>query len=264
MFLPLAGTSMGEIIVHEDGLALDDPTLVEGLPGIGLVGKIAADHLVEAFEMDHYASIYCDGIPSVGVYHAGDASVRAPVRLYADAERDLVVLQSDVPVSAESAEDFASCVVGWIARNDVRPIFLSGRPSREQGAPLEVEPQGSPGVRGIATGDAAALLDDAGIEAPPESGAVSGPTGALLHDAAREGIDGVGLVVESDPNFPDPLAARALLEAGVGPIADLDVAVDVLSDRAADIRKQKQQLATQMQEATSEESSQAQPLRMYQ
>lgn len=264
MSLPPADRTMGEIIVHEDGLALDDATLVEGLPGIGLVGKIATDHLVEAFEMDHYASVYCDGIPTVGVYHAGDASVQAPVRLYADAERDLLALQSDVPISAESAENFAGCVVGWIARNDVRPIFLSGRAAGEQGAPIDTERDGTPGVRGIATGDAAELLTAAEIEAPPESGAVSGPTGALLHDAAREGVDGVGLVVESDPNFPDPLAARALLEAGVGPIADLDVAVDVLSDRAADIRKQKQQLAKQMQEATSEESSQAQPLRMYQ
>jgi len=264
MTLPSAERLMGEIIVHEDGLALDDPTLVEGLPGIGLVGKIATDHLVDAFEMDHYASVYCDGIPSVGVYHTGERSVQAPVRLYADADRDLLALQSDVPISAESAADFAGCVVGWIARNDVRPIFLSGRPAREEGAPIDVEREVAPGVRGIATGDGAGLLDEAGIDAPPESGAVSGPTGALLHDAGREGLDGVGLIVESDPNLPCPLAAQALLEVGVGPIADVDVDVDVLGERAAEIRKQKQQLAKQMQEANSEESSQAQPLRMYQ
>jgi uncharacterized protein len=264
MSLPPADRPMGEIIVHDDAVSLDDPTLVEGLPGVGLVGKIATDHLVDAFEMDHYASVYCAGIPNVGVYHTDERAVQAPVRLYADPDRDLLALQSDVPISAESADDFAGCVIGWISRNGVRPIFLSGRPSGEQGAPIDAERDGDPGVRGITTGDAGDLLDEAGIEAPPESGAVRGPTGALLHDAAREGIDGVGLIVKSDPNFPDPLAARALLEVGVGPITNVEVSVSELSERAAQIRKQKQQLAKQMQQADSEQSSQAQPLRMFQ
>lgn len=254
---------MGRVDVHDDGIDLDSPTLIDGLPGVGLVGKIATDHLVEAFDMDHYASVYCDGLPTVGVYHAGSPAVHAPVRLYADPGRDLLALQSDVPVSTDAAGDFASCVVGWLAANDVRPVFLTGRPAQRDEESILAEDDEIPTVYGITTGDSTAL-DGLDVEPPAENGAVSGPTGALLHHAAREGVPGVGLVVESDPNFPDPGAARALLEAGVEPITGVDVGVEVLSNRAAQIRKQKQQLARQMQQAGAEESSQAKPLRMYQ
>ncbi len=254
---------MGRIAVHDDGIDLDSPTLIEGLPGVGLVGKIATDHLVEAFGMDHYASVYCDGLPSVGVYHAGEHTVQAPVRLYADPERDLLALQSDVPVSTDTAGDFAGCVVGWLAANDVSPVFLTGRPAERDEASILAEDDDVPTVYGMTTG-AGSALESLDVDPPPESGAVSGPTGALLHHAAREGVDGVGLIVESDPNFPDPGAARALLEGGVEPITGVDVGVDVLADRAQQIREQKQQLAQRMRQAGDEESSQAKPLRMYQ
>ncbi len=263
MTLPAPGYNMGRIDVHDDGTDLDSPTLIDGLPGVGLVGKIATDHLIEAFEMDHYASIYCDGLPPVGVYHAGSSAVRAPVRLYADPDRDLLALQSDVPVSTEAAGDFASCVVGWLAGNDVSPVFLSGRPAQRDEESVLAENDETPTVYGITTGDGSALAD-LDVDPPPENGAVQGPTGALLHHAAREDLDGVGLIVESDPNFPDPGAARALLEGGVEPITGVDVGVDVLADQASQIRKQKQQLAQRMQQAGAEESSQAKPLRMYQ
>jgi len=254
---------MGRVDMHDDGIELDSPTLIDGLPGVGLVGKIATDHLVEAFEMDHYASVYCDGLPPVGVYHAGERAVQAPVRLYADPDGDLLALQSDVPVSTEAAGNFASCVVGWLAENDVRPVFLSGRPAQRDEESILADADETPTVYGMTTGDSTAL-DGLDVEPPTENGAVSGPTGALLHHATREGLPGVGLIVESDPNFPDPGAARALLEAGIEPITGVDVGVDVLADRAAQIRKQKQQLAQQMQQAGAEESSQAKPLRMYQ
>jgi len=255
---------MGRVQLHDDGIDLSEPTLVEGLPGVGLVGKIATDHLIDAFEMDHYASVYCEGIPSVGVYHAGERAVRAPVRVYADAERNLLALQSDVPVSAESAGDFASCVIGWLDAEDVTPVFLSGRPAERDESEILGEANGAPPVNGVATGDGGELLDDIDVDPPTESGAVSGPTGALLHHAAREGLTAVGLIVESDPNFPDPGAARTLLEVGLEPLVGVDVAVDVLVDRATEISKQKQQLAQRMQQAADDESSQAKPLRMYQ
>ena len=38
--------------------------LIKGLPGVGLVGgKTAVDHLIEIFDKQHYASVYCDGLP---------------------------------------------------------------------------------------------------------------------------------------------------------------------------------------------------------
>ncbi|UPV73158.1 proteasome assembly chaperone family protein [Halorussus limi] len=248
---------MANVTVVAEDVELDRPTLVEGLPGVGLVGKIATDHLVDTFDMTYYASIDCDGLPRLAVYEESSRELRPPVRLYADAERDLVALQSDVPVSASAASDFAGCISDWLDDRDATAIYMSGLPNQKEADEI-------PSLYGVATGDAGGRLDEQDIDAPNERGAVSGPTGALLHEAGARGLDSLGLVVESDPQFPDPEAARILIERGIAPLADVEVDTDDLVDRAEDITEQKEQLAQQMQEAETDESSQAQPLRMFQ
>ena len=244
---------MASVEVHTE-VELDDPLLVEGLPGIGLVGKIAADHLIETLDMTPHASVHCDGIPRVAVYGADDGAVRAPVRIYADEESDLLVLQSDVPVSPSGSQDFAACVTGWMAERDVTPIFQSGRPT---------DNNTDPSLVGISTGEGAALLDDADIDRPSEDGAVQGPTGAMVYEAGRSGLDGVGLVVDADPQFPDPAAARVLLVDGVIPLTGVDVETEQLVEQAEQIATAKADLAQQMQQG-GEDSTQAKPLGMYQ
>lgn len=245
-------------IIEYDMPDLDNPVLVEGLPGVGLVGKIAADHLVSTFDMSHVASVRCSGLPEVAIYDEAERGVQAPVRLYADADRDLLVLQSDVPVSRTAASDFAGCVVDWLTKKTVYPLFLSGLPTED----LDVEE--IPDVYGVATGDGTGALDDAGVSTPPERGMIGGPTGALLSQAASQNLDGAGLVVQSDPQFPDPAASRALLVEAIEPIAELSVETDSLVEQSEQIRESKERLAQRMQQAEEAESSQAQPLRMYQ
>jgi len=248
---------MAHVTVHEEDIELDRPTMVEGLPGVGLVGKLATDHLVETLDMTYYASLDCDGLPRISVYESGSREIRPPVRLYADAEQDLLALQSDVPVSASAAADFAACITEWLADADATPIYMSGLPHEKEAGRV-------PSLYGVATGDGAGRLDDNDIGSPAERGAVSGPTGALLHEAGSRGLDAVGLVVESDPQFPDPEAAHVLIEQGIAPLTGVEVATEDLVDRAEEISEQKEQLAQRMQEADPDESSQAQPLRMFQ
>jgi uncharacterized protein len=245
---------MAQINVVGDSAPLSDPWMVEGLPGAGLVGKIAADHLVEELSMDLYAHVHCESLPQVSVYDES-ATVRPPVRVYVGAERDLVVLTSDVPVSPSAAREVAACLSGWFDDETVRPLYLSGLPGQKDDAP--------PALFGVATGEGHAVLESAGVEAPDERGLVSGPTGAMLSHAVETDRTAVALVVETDPRFPDPEAASVLLEAGIEPITGAEVGVDELVDRAEEIRQAREQLARQMREA-NEESTRAQPLRMYQ
>ncbi|AUV81891.1 3-isopropylmalate dehydratase [Salinigranum rubrum] len=245
-------------MAHVDVLAsveLDAPAMVEGLPGVGLVGKIAADHLVEELGMVHYANVHCETLPKVAVYQQGDATLHPPVRLYADPGTNLLVLQSDVPISPAAAQEFADCIGDWFDDDRVFPIYLSGI-GREKSETV-------PAMYGVGVGDGIERLDAVGIETPSETGLVSGPTGALLNDAVEHGRDAVGLVVESDPRFPDPAAAQVLIRDGIEPLADVDVETDSLVERAEEIRAAKERLAKRMQDA-GEESSQARPLGMYQ
>jgi uncharacterized protein len=244
---------MAHVRVRTD-LDLDAPTLVDGLPGAGLVGKIAADHLVEQFDMTCAASVHCDGLPPVAVYRGNSSETLPPVRLYADAERDLLVLQSDVPVSPTSATDFAACLTNWFGDHDVLPLYLSGLPNQKDGVPE---------VYGISTGNADRYLDDAGVVPPRDAGLVSGPTGALLNEAVERDFASVGLVAETEAKFPDPESARAVLRHGIAPIAGIDVETNDLVEQAEEIQEAKEQLAEQLKDG-GDQSSEAQPIRGFQ
>lgn len=246
---------MAHVQVRADDVELDSPTMVEGLPGAGLVGKITADHLVDECEMTHYADLVCDGLPDVAVYRSESSSVMSPVRLYADEDRDLLALQSDIPVSPSSAPEFVDCVSSWLDENDAFPLYLSGLPADDKGD--------VPELFGVATGRAESRLDEAGIVPPRQGGIVSGPTGALLANAHERDRDSIALVVETEAKFPDPEAARALLRNGIGPLIGLDIDTDDLVERAEEIREAKEQLAQRLQEA-EDESTQAQPIRGFQ
>jgi len=237
---------------------LDEPVLVEGLPGVGLVGKIATDHVIEQLDMKFVATVDCEGIPRVAIYDEGTRDVQPPVRIYADETHDVLALQSDIPISRTAAREFAGCVTTWIDEHNALPLYLSGLPVQD------LDPETVPELFGIATGNAAGILDDHEISRPPERGVVGGPTGALLNRAGARDIDALGLVVESDPQFPDPASARKLIEDGIEPIAEIDVGTEELVDRAEEIQEQKEKLAQRMQEAAEEESTQAKPLRMFQ
>jgi uncharacterized protein len=246
---------MARVVDHVDDLGVESPYLLEGLPGVGLVGKIATDHLVSQWDMRHVASCHCEGIPDVAVYGEGEYAVRPPVRIYADAERNLLALQSDVPISPQAATEFASCVTEWLEAKEVTPIYLTGLATGEKGD--------VPGLYGVATGAGGDTLREHDISPPPESGLVSGPTGGLIAEANERGLDSVGLIVESNPQFPDPEAARAVLTNGVGPITDTEIDTDQLVEQAEEIADAKETLAQRMQQE-SEDSSAAQPVGMYQ
>jgi uncharacterized protein len=237
-----------------EAVDVEDPTLVEGFPGAGLVGNIAADHLVSELGMTAYANVHCAELPRVAVYDES-ATLRTPVRLYADAGRDLVVLRSDVPVTPDAAASVARCLDGWYDEHGATPVYLSGLPAETDDDP--------PALYGVATGDGRAILERAGIDVPVEMGVVSGPTGALLARAVETGRTAAGLIVETDPRFPDPEAASVLLQSGIEPLTGVSVPVEGLVEHAEEIRQARIDLAERMQDA-GETSTRAQPLRMYQ
>lgn len=246
---------MPRISVVDDELELGDPTLVEGFPGVGLVGKIAVDHMIRELDLRQYANVYCDGLPKLAVYEAGSTDVASPVRLYADDDGELVVLQSDVPMGTDAAEEFAGCLSSWLSES-ATSLFVAGKATDDLG-------DGERSIHGVASPDLRERLAASGIEPPEDRGAISGPTGVLLHRAAAENRSAMGLIVDCNPRFPDPRAARVLLEEAVQPIAGVSVDAGSLLEKADQIRSAREEFARRMDEADGE-SSKATPLRMYQ
>lgn len=248
---------MADIRVTDDSVDPTGATLIEGMPGVGLVGKIATDHLIDDREMTEFASVRGEGIPPVTVFDDDERGVNSPIRLYVDESEELVALRSDVPVHVMDAPLFAERLTEWIVDHDVLPIYLGGLPAERSGDEV-------PSVEGIGVGAGTVHLDDADVAPPADGGMISGPCGALLSEAADRDVDAVGLMVDTDPRFPDPQGSHALIEQGINPVAGVDVPTQRLVDQAEEIMEQREELAKRMQQADQHEATQVSRTGMYQ
>jgi len=245
-------------IEHQlDDVALDSPTLIEGFPGVGLVGKIIVDHLIEQLEMTHYANVHCEGIPPVATYQPDSSELVTPVRLYVDSDRELIALQSDVPIPPNAFGSLSQCVLSDVAEEFERAVFLAGAPAESETSSGE--------VIGIATTDRLeTALTDAGITLAEGSGVVGGVTGALVAECYREDVPAAVLIVRSNPYIPDPGAAHSVIEDALEPLVEFDIDTQKLLEQAEEIQQQKKQIAEQLQQYQQQEEQQAQTAGMYQ
>ncbi|MFB6159189.1 MAG: proteasome assembly chaperone family protein [Candidatus Nanohalobium sp.] len=244
---------MVDISVVNDEVDLEGYYLVEGLPGVGLVAKIASDFLIQKLEMEPYAEIYCDDFSSVTVFERDNPELKAAVRVFIDRESKVAVLKSDVPVSAES-KNFMDSVTDWMGEEKLKPVF-------QIGLPVDVEGEGEKYMFHVKNGDIPGM-NNVEFNDPPVAGGISGPTGALLEQALKKDMDVLALVIESGA-FPDPEGSKQLIDEGIGPVTGIDIDTGKLKEKADQIREQKKKLAENLRKSPEKKASEAYPREMY-
>lgn len=228
----------------------DDPTLIEGLPGLGMVASIAVDQITDQLGLSMHGHVRIEEFPPVAAF--SDGRVRETIRVHAGADPDVMTLQSDVPIPQPSVRPLGRCVLDELADAFDRAVFLAGAPAQTE------EDLGD--VEGVATTDAleGALLD-AGIGLADESGALGGVTGGLVSACYREDVPAAVLIVRCDPRLPDAGAARAVIEDALEPLVDFDIDTSELRDQAEEIQRQKQQVAQQLQQMMGGQEAEGTP-----
>ena len=205
---------MNPIIVkysmHPD---LDNPILIEGLPGVGNVGKLAADHLVDELKATKFATIYSKYLPPQVV--VDDDNV---IRLVSNSlyfwksnkpwQHDLIFLVGDFQgITPEGQYELAQAVIDIAVEMEVNRVYTLGG----YGIGKIVQ---EPRVLGAATDQAVVEeLEEYGLEfskGDPGSGIV-GASGLLLGLGKLKGIDGACLMGETSGYFVDPASAKAVL-----------------------------------------------------
>lgn len=226
------------------------PTLVEGLPGLGMVASIAVDQITDQLGLTFHGSIRSDALPPGAAFQ--DGRVRDLVRVNAGGgDPPVMTLQSDLPIPPEAIDPLSRCVHAELEPEFERAIFLAGAPADSE------EEIGD--VVGVATDDEMeAALTDAGVPLAEEAGVIGGVTGGLLADCFHEDVPAAVLVVSSNPYIPDPAAARAVIEDALEPLVDFDIDTSDLQEQAAEIQKQKEQIAKQLQQV-QQQGQQSQP-----
>lgn len=221
------------------------PTLIEGLPGHGLVAAIAVDQITEQLGLQHTGNIASDAFPPVVTFE--DGLVQDLVRVYAGEDPAVMTLESDLALPQRAFEPMSRCVLSELAPEFDRAIFLAG-------ASAETEAEIGD-VTGIATTPAIKEdLEAAGVPVADELGVVGGITGALVRECYQNDVPAALLVVRAHPFLPDPHAAKAVIETALEPLVEFDIDTTPLDEKAETIQQQMQQIAAQYQQMVEDQT----------
>lgn len=231
-----------------DEADLDRPVLVEGLPGVGHVGKLAADHLLEELDSTLVRRVYSEHFPpQVDLDDAGIAELTGAEFYAVETEgRDVLVLAGDHQAQSnhghyrltnaflDVAEDFA-----------VESVYaLGGVPTGELIEEYD--------VLGAATDDSMAeRLENVGVEFREDepAGGIVGVSGLLLGLGARRDLPAACLMGETSGYLVDPMSARAVLEV-LTELLEFEVGYGSLEDRAEEM----EEVINKIQEMESQQS----------
>lgn len=233
---------------------VDEPTLIEGLPGHGLVASIAADHVRTELDLQRHGRVTSDQFPPVSTYDEG--LVRDTVRVYGGQDPDVLTLHSDIALPESAFRPLSRCVMSDLADRFGRAVLLAGAPADSE------ENVGR--LRGVATTEGMREeLKDAGVPIAEHPGIIGGVTGALLQECHRSDLPAVVVIVDAHPYLPDPAAAEAVIEGALEPLVDFDIDTAALSEQAESIEARMEEVAKQYREAAERDESRS-DMRMYQ
>ncbi|MBV0923270.1 proteasome assembly chaperone family protein [Halomicroarcula limicola] len=214
---------------------LADPVLVEGLPGVGHVGKLAAEHLLEELESELVRRVYSTHFPPQVSIDEGRTQL-ACAEFHAvtpEDGQDMLVLSGNhqaqdsqghyglTDTFLDVAEDFG-----------VERVFaLGGVPTGELIEEYDV-------LGATTTDDLVETLEDAGVafrEDEPAGGIV-GVSGLLLGLGERRDVPAACLMGETSGYLVDPKSAQAVLEI-LQSVVDFDVDYESLEERADEMEE---------------------------
>jgi uncharacterized protein (TIGR00162 family) len=211
--------------------SLDAPTLVEGLPGVGHVGKLAAEHLLEEFDGDPVARLYSEHFPPQVTIDEGRSQL-ACVEFHAVPEADLLVLTGDHQAQDNAGHYRLTDRILDVAEDYgvERAFALGGVPTGE----LIDEYN----VIGAASDDALVDELDEMVEFREDepAGGIVGVSGLLLGLGERRDLPTACLMGETSGYLVDPKSARAVLEV-LQDIVGFDVGYDSLEERAEEMEE---------------------------
>jgi len=177
-------------------LKLKESVLIEGMPGIGNVGKIAADMLVEQLKAEKVASFFSFCLPN-SVFVKDNNMVELPkIELFHKkvGKKDYLFLLGDVqPMDSEDSYNLTESILGLVAKYKCKEIIALG------GIGLQESPE-KPKL--YCTGNNEKLIKEFTSLGVSNNlygfvGPIMGITGLLLGLSAKRKMDALALLCET-------------------------------------------------------------------
>ncbi len=217
-------------VVYEEGMAdyvLEGATFIEGLPGIGMVSKVAVAYILDALRdrARRICRLYSPEFPSPAFVSDG-VLVLNFADLYAVEEPSptLILYGTSQPSSSYGQHEFCYTVIELARKHGARRVFTVGGLGGREGISPRREVFCS-------STDRAYLEKYVGlVEGHVYSGQIVGAVGILMNLAGLMGMENMGMLIEVGDSTPDYYACRRAVWV-LNRLADLgldDVSVDEL------------------------------------
>ena len=224
-----------EINILEE-IELDNPIFIEALPGLGHVGKLAADHMIDELNATKFAEIYSPSFPPQVLIKEDGIIDNMLNELYylkdvGEDNLDLIILVGNTQaLSPEGQYLVCQDILEFVKGYGISSIVTMGGMAIPQ--PVE-----NPNVYGAATNEAnVELLKEAEIGIKSNDGGTVGASGLFLGLGVRQGIEGICLMGETPGYFIDAESAEAILKK-LSLLLNFEINTDKLDERAEETRK---------------------------
>ncbi|MBS7648215.1 proteasome assembly chaperone family protein [Candidatus Bathyarchaeota archaeon] len=197
------------VIVEKEEVELKSPVLIEGLPGLGMVGKITVKYLIKQLKAKKFAELYSPHFAYyVLVSDEGSISLLKNEFYYwinEQGENDLILLTGDTQAqTVEGQYDVADAILEFAKKKNVKTIITVGGYRRDVVS--------TPQVFASATNpEILRKALEAGSLSSPSGSPIVGAAGLILGLAKFKGINGICLLGETPGYIPDPKAAKSVL-----------------------------------------------------
>jgi len=236
---------------------LGNPILIEGLPGLGLVGKIATRYLIRQLKARRFANLYSPHFPYFVLVNK-----KGNVRLVSGGfyswkneggKNDLILFTGDSQAQTiEGQYEIADRLLDFAKQHNVRLVVTMGG--------YRMEAKEKPAVMAAATNSE--LLDNAlraGATISPGGSPIVGTAGLILGMARFRKVDAVCLLGETRGYLPDPKSAKSVLEVllrmfGLGvDLSGLNEEIAKAEKMIARLQKVEERRALQVEASRKEE-----------
>ena len=227
-------------------------TLIEGFPGMGLVGPIAAKHLIDKLGFEDVGYIDSNAFnPIIRIHKA--LPVR-PARIYADRKNKVLVLIAEQVIAKNHTYFFAKKTAEWITKKGIKELIsLSGIHSAAGTPSKEI-------IYGIAANEESKpLLKKYGLTEIDE-GITTGITALILLELKNSKINAISILGNVEMTTDYKASAEVLKK--LNEILGLNLDVDPLLNEARELEKQLVQHLQKMKTTkdSSEKFEQSAPL----
>jgi uncharacterized protein (TIGR00162 family) len=217
--------------IHEKP-ELNNPILIEGLPGIGFVANIAALHLINELKAKRFAEIVSGSFQDFAAT-TKDGRINSPLNeLYyhrrGEGKRDLIIWYGNSQALTTFGQyELCGKVLDIVEELGCRTVISIGGFKKDEVQPV-------PGIYTAAT-DEETVKEALDLGTKIMVGHIFGIAGLLIGMGRLRNLNGFALLVDTLGMYPDANATRYAL-AALGKYLDLEVDVSKL-DAAAETTK---------------------------